>query len=1152
MRKLKKTLALLLVLVLSLAMVPFAAADDGDISAAADFTDFADVTQHRDVLIALDVLAATGVVRGHAGGILDPQTPITRAQAASIVARVLLGPDVADSLPVGMTGFRDVDNDRDLDAHSGAIAYLHERGIVVGTDSENRLFSPRGYVTGAQLAVMFLRAVGFGVNGEYEGTHFRANSVVDGTRWRILRNDVFDVDHHQPATREMVLFYAYNAMNTRHSPVGLRFVNWSADRQAYVPVMLQGAALGFVIGDQLGFETIYRRVFAQSPINLRYSLERDVFGRPADRYTLGGVEIVLSSREAAHRFTAFAAPGAVNAALSGFSIGVVGEDEIPVYVQGTLNYWPELRPFPVDQALTVNDPFHVNIPHSEFNLLNFREFHWVTPGWGAGGSGAIGQGVMTTQLLNTLNRAGQPLTRTALNARVSAHTGNGVEVEIFVQEGTSIIEAITVIRTDIARVTGTTPAGVTVSPKFFDRAPTGLSTTTQPNSVVRTGTFGSVSSLAVPAASPYFEALRELSLNDSVLVSFSLSTGTWELGSMAIPEAVTAPLTAVVPMASLPATGSLTVGGTTYPRAMIMTPDAARAAIAPGTSSPTITVLLDTFGNIVDTVTPQVSTRNVMVVTGNGVAMAPGTGRLVPTVTGTFPDGTTETIQMTARDHVPLPFDAPVGFMPGDPVVGVPGQIPRLQHWVNAQGATIGAIIEVTRNVWAGNNWTYMATPRALDDMFGLMPESGGPVERSAPFGRGNIVPGTVPPLPGATATANSTVATPNAVGQTHYELVFVPGGTRTILANQPALTLAGGRTLQFAPDAMYHFVSFADGAWPANSSNVSGRSPAVTTRNRAIGFTLSATPPGDYFADSGSIIAVVEHRGWNIPPVISALWIGQGAPAMPFVFDNLVFLGDSAGTTTIEGSSVELRWAWDGTGSPLQISAENWQYPGRVAVPVGPFGRLANGFYMWTGDADTEGRVTLTDVPTQPAATRTVFGRGDTLNLGIADLPMRATTNGLRPATFGNYGHFIMPFDFDAHLDRLITVRPDVTTVRTQAGAPLPTAELFSLIRDTLIWQHPTTGVWYERGRVAVNEVTGAQRWVQADVLFNTAFRTPGVNLAESVFVTAVGPQLPAGYTWTNLEFMPTPAIFGVPLPVGHVFSQLWVAGTVPTTIFP
>ncbi|MCL2391041.1 MAG: S-layer homology domain-containing protein [Oscillospiraceae bacterium] len=496
MIKLKKSLAVLLVLVMALTMVPFASAN---VTTVADFTDAADVTQSRDILMALDVLAAVNVLRGE-GGNIYPQRTITRAEAATIVARVLLGPNSADQLPPGRTGFRDVDGVSGLAFASGAIAYLHERGIVIGVG--DNLFDPQAPVTGAELAVMFLRAVGFGVNGEYTGPRWQTNAVVDGMQWRILRGDA---DFTAPATREQVFFYAFNAMNHRGLAVGLVYVNWSTDRNAYVPVLLQ---------DQL--QTIFSRIFVPSPINLVWNETPDMFGRPADRFTLRGQEIGLYPQEAAVTFTAFTTEANVNAAIQGINT----DNAVPAFVNGTRFF---------------------TAPDADGNIT-----------------------FSTTASANALRGA-------TIGRDIHRLTGNGVLVEIFVDVATNQMTAVTVIRTDISQVTRVNASA---------REHTFTPVTEDGENNIRTATFGSSTSLTEGPLHALFAEFNEFVVDDFVLVTPVYRNGDWEVGAIATPDTVTGTLSAAVPFTNVRnLTGSLTVGEQVYRRARILTSGAREAEL---------------------------------------------------------------------------------------------------------------------------------------------------------------------------------------------------------------------------------------------------------------------------------------------------------------------------------------------------------------------------------------------------------------------------------------------------------------------------------------------------------------------------------------------------------------------------------------------
>ena len=95
MRNLKKILALVLALVLSLSLVT--------IASGADFNDADEI----ELTEAVDVMTTIGVFEGHNTGAFAPKGTLTREQAAKIITYMLLG-ESADRLSVGSTSFSDV------------------------------------------------------------------------------------------------------------------------------------------------------------------------------------------------------------------------------------------------------------------------------------------------------------------------------------------------------------------------------------------------------------------------------------------------------------------------------------------------------------------------------------------------------------------------------------------------------------------------------------------------------------------------------------------------------------------------------------------------------------------------------------------------------------------------------------------------------------------------------------------------------------------------------------------------------------------------------------------------------------------------------------------------------------------------------------
>lgn len=113
-------------------------------------TDFPDIkaSVHRE---AVECLAAIAAVAGFADGTFGPNLPVTRAQAASLIARGLEAGGVA--LPEDPP---DAFSDDDGSDHEGSIDALAAMGVITGKADGS--FGVTDHITRAQFAAMFARA----------------------------------------------------------------------------------------------------------------------------------------------------------------------------------------------------------------------------------------------------------------------------------------------------------------------------------------------------------------------------------------------------------------------------------------------------------------------------------------------------------------------------------------------------------------------------------------------------------------------------------------------------------------------------------------------------------------------------------------------------------------------------------------------------------------------------------------------------------------------------------------------------------------------------------------------------------------------------------------------------------------------------------
>ena len=196
MRNLKKILALVLALVMTMSLVTVASAAE-------------DISPNYNE--AVTVLQDMGIFKGYEDGSFGGKNLITREEVATILYRII-STDVDDShkgLYVEACNFSDVANTR---WSAGFIGYCANGGYVKGYDAKT--FGPADKVTGYQVLAMILRAIGYDKNGEFTGSEWTKNVAATAQQLGILVNVSKDVVLSQPATRELVAELIFRTMAT--------------------------------------------------------------------------------------------------------------------------------------------------------------------------------------------------------------------------------------------------------------------------------------------------------------------------------------------------------------------------------------------------------------------------------------------------------------------------------------------------------------------------------------------------------------------------------------------------------------------------------------------------------------------------------------------------------------------------------------------------------------------------------------------------------------------------------------------------------------------------------------------------------------------------------------------------------------------------
>ena len=230
MRTLKRTLCIVLALVLTLGLCVLS------VSAKTDFSDDAQINTTYGK--AATILNKLKVFEGE-NNYFRPGDPITRGEVAAVLYRLVTG-DV-DKKQVGIyVDWNKFDDVKSTDWYAGYIGYVANGEMVKGYGDGN--FGPTDQVTGYQVLAMLLRAIGYGQNKEFEGDGWDLRTATTARGLGITKN-ISESTLGSPATRERVAEMVFQAMLVPQVSYQLGMYNKYTTLNGSIP----NATLGFAV-----------------------------------------------------------------------------------------------------------------------------------------------------------------------------------------------------------------------------------------------------------------------------------------------------------------------------------------------------------------------------------------------------------------------------------------------------------------------------------------------------------------------------------------------------------------------------------------------------------------------------------------------------------------------------------------------------------------------------------------------------------------------------------------------------------------------------------------------------------------------------------------------------------------------------------------
>ena len=270
MRNLKRTLSLALAAVMLMGMMVVGAG-----AASKDFTDASDIKNVE----AVDVMVALGVLQGGDKGDFQPNSILTREQAAKIICYLLLGTESAEKLTTNSAVFSDVAANR---WSAPYISYCVNLGILAG-DGQGHFF-PEGKLTGAAFAKMLLVALGYDASIEkYVGSDWMINVSSDAIAAGIVPSGLVLANELSRQDAAQMAFETLKADMVKYDGKGSVTVgDITINQNASAEKIAASSKSGYKTSGNDEYQQFCEKYFTDLKLNEN---SNDDFGAPASKWT---------------------------------------------------------------------------------------------------------------------------------------------------------------------------------------------------------------------------------------------------------------------------------------------------------------------------------------------------------------------------------------------------------------------------------------------------------------------------------------------------------------------------------------------------------------------------------------------------------------------------------------------------------------------------------------------------------------------------------------------------------------------------------------------------------------------------------------------------------------------------------------------------